>query len=268
MFTVFIDDSGTARSQPVAIAGALIVPALQIPALDRAWDSFRSKYGFTDFHSSVCVARNPKTEFANWGDVKVEDAFARVRQITKKYASAAFSFAVCKDDFDAEAPSEWRKSGGENHYTWAFRTLMHHLIRWHSKRRIQTPFEFMFDWAQGRDKEEIEMLMDQFDVLQPEKFNGHYVFKKRKDIPGLQCADVLAWTCYGVSRFAFKGTPIPPIAKESYTDFSHYRDGSWLRVLTFKRSALRSAIASDLADPESQKTRADWYAKWAQKRKR
>ena len=183
MFTVFVDDSGTAKDQPVTVAAALIVPSLQIPAIDRIWDSFRSKYGFTDFHSSVCAAKNYKTEFAKWDDAKVEGAFARARQITKKYASAAFSFAVCKDDFDAEAPSEWRKSGGENHYTWAFRTLMHHLIRWHRKRHIQTPLEFMFDWAEGRDKEEIEMLMDQFDDLWPEKFNGHYAFKKRKDSP-------------------------------------------------------------------------------------
>ena len=267
MFTVFVDDSGTAKDQPVATAGAVVIPALQIPALDRTWESFRAKYGFTSFHSSVCAARNYKTEFGQWDDGKMKTAFARARQITKKYASAAFSFSVCKDDFDVEAPAEWRKSGGENHYTWAFRTLMHHLIRWHGDRRIQTPFEFVFDWAEGRDKEEIEMLMGQFDDLWPDKFEGHFAFKRSKDIPGLQCADLLAWTCYGISRLAFKKTPMLPIAEESYADFSRHLEGKWLKSLTFRREALREAIASDLSDPDSQKARAEWYAKWIAKRR-
>lgn len=268
MFTVFVDDSGTAKDQPVATAGALIIPALQIAPLDRAWESFRAKYGFTDFHSSVCAARNYKTEFGKWDDQKVQQAFARARQITKKYASAAFSFAVCKDDFDAEAPAEWRMSGGENHYTWAFRTLMHHLINWHGERHIQTPFEFIFDWAEGRDRDEINMLMSQFDTLHPNKFEGHFTFKKRKDIPALQCADVLAWTCSAASRFAFKKTPMLPIAEESFSDFRTYRDRNWLKALTFERSALRQAIASDLADSESQKTRSAWYANYTANKKR
>src|ERR1700756_2280593 len=83
MFILYIDDSGTAPDQHVAIATALIIPAVQIIRLEKEWESFRVNEGFKCFHTSPFAARNPKTEFANWDDVKQERVLRRVRQISR-----------------------------------------------------------------------------------------------------------------------------------------------------------------------------------------
>jgi hypothetical protein len=248
MFTVFVDDSGTAPDQPVAIAGALIIPARQIPALERDWEAFRSKFGFTFFHSAECAARNYKSEFSRWDGAKVQKAFMRARQIIKKRTSAACFFAVHKADFDAVGPIEWCKPGGQNHYTSAFCILLHWLMRWHGDRRIGPVFEFVFDRAEGREKEEIEMLMAQYDALCPGLFLDHYSFRDKKNVPGLQCADILAWTGYGMAKLAFRNVPVNKIAEESFTDFSRHLNGNWLNAMTIRKEALRDALKLDIAD--------------------
>jgi hypothetical protein len=243
MFTVFVDDSGTAPDQPVAIAGALIIPARQILSLERDWEAFRSKFDFTFFHSSECAARNNKSEFANWDEGKVQKAFMRARQIIKKRTSAACVFAVHKEDFDAVAPAEWYEVGGQNHYISAFRILLTWLMKWHGDRKIAPLFEFVFDRAEGKDKKDIEMLMAQYDALAPGLFLGHYSFRDKKDVPGLQCADILAWTGYGMARLAFRSVPINKIADESFYDFSEYLSGNWMNALSITKEALRDAFA-------------------------
>jgi hypothetical protein len=109
MFTLYIDDSGTSPSQPVAIATALIIPRIQIVRLEKEWDKFRSKENFECFHTSEFYFRNPKSEFASWDDNKQERVFRRVRQISKKYGVRAISIAVNKKDYDEVVPAEMRK---------------------------------------------------------------------------------------------------------------------------------------------------------------
>jgi hypothetical protein len=163
MFTIFVDDSGSDPKQPVAVAAALIVPAIQIPSLDKQWKGLTERYGFSDLHISECVARNPKSDFAGWDDDKVEKVLSRARQIIKRHTSKAFAFTIHKDDFDAEAPAEWRKIGGQNHYTWAFRNAVVSILNWARLRGIPGPFEYVFDWAAKPERDEIEMLMAQFE---------------------------------------------------------------------------------------------------------
>src|ERR1700730_15135509 len=98
MFTVYIDDSGSDPHQPVANATALIVPGRRILALQREWDALKEKEGFTDFHTSIFVARNHHSKFADWSDAKQERVFLRVRQIIKKYGVQIVSFTVHKKD--------------------------------------------------------------------------------------------------------------------------------------------------------------------------
>jgi hypothetical protein len=269
MFTVFVDDSGTDPRAPVAIAGALIIPCIQIPALDNDWSSFHSDFGFTKyFHSSECAAQNRKSEFADWGNVKVEKAFRRARAITKRRTSQAFAFAIHKPDFDAEAPAEWRLIGGQSHYTWALRTLLNNLVDWRRQRKMSAPIEFVFDWAESKDREEVEMLMAQFESIFPGEFEGHYAFKKKQGVPGLQCADVLAWSYYGAARQAFSKAPMGLLAKESFIDFSAHRERQWLHALTFERPNLRDAIARDMADAAAMEARLQWYEDWRASKKK
>ncbi|MFZ0392520.1 MAG: DUF3800 domain-containing protein [Terracidiphilus sp.] len=264
MFTVYVDDSGTSRGQPVAVAGVLIIPALQIIPLDKEWATFSAKYGFTDLHAAECAALNPKT-YPTWDEAKVEKVFWRARQIIKKRASKAFSFSIYKKDFDDAAPLESRKTGGQNHYTWALRNLMSLLVQWHGERRIPVPFEFVFDRAAGRDKREIEMLMAQFDSLAPGKFEGHYQFRNRADVPALQCVDLLAWSCYSKSRLRYGPVPIPRVAEESFDDFLRHRDGQWLTAMTFDPRGLKEAFEMDRATIDEQ-ARQEWYRNYKAKR--
>src|ERR1700730_2017872 len=127
MFSLYIDDSGTSPSKPIAIATALIIPAQQIIRLENEWNALRKKYGFTEFHTSEFVARNSKSEFANWDEQKQERLFSRVRQISKKYGVRAVSIAVNKKDYDEVVPQSYRSYIGKEHYTWAIRQLIANL---------------------------------------------------------------------------------------------------------------------------------------------
>jgi hypothetical protein len=109
--------------------------------------------------------------------------------------------------------------------------------------------------------------MEQFESAWPGRFEGHYQFSNRPDVPGLQAADVLAWTCYAMSRQKFCDVPMQKIARESFEDFSQYRDGDWLDALAVERSALREAIAFDQADTVGEQQRREWYAQWVKNRK-
>ncbi|MGA2992930.1 MAG: DUF3800 domain-containing protein [Candidatus Korobacteraceae bacterium] len=264
MFTVYVDDSGTSPAQQIAVSGALIIPALRIRALDSSWKSFTDKYEFADFHASECAALNPKS-YPGWTQEKVRKVFSRARQITKQHSSKAFSFTIHKEDFDSLAPAEWLEVGGDNHYTWAFRTLLNQMVHWHRERNISAPFEFVFDHAEGRDRKEIEMLMAQFESIYPGRFEGHYSFRKRKDVPGLQCADLLAWTCFAMSRLKFRNVPMNEIAKESFSDFSKHPDPHWMDALTYEREALRTAISLDRSDVKAEQIRREWHRNYISK---
>jgi hypothetical protein len=85
LFTVYLDDSGTSPSQHVAIASAFIMPAARILTLEKEWNRFKEKEGFSCLHMSEFVALNPKSEFANWAD-KQNRVANRLRQIVKSTA--------------------------------------------------------------------------------------------------------------------------------------------------------------------------------------
>jgi hypothetical protein len=115
MFTVYIDDSGTAPEQKVAIATALIIPAKRIVALEREWDALKKREGFTSFHMAEFSARNQKSGFADWPEPKRERVYRQVRAITKKYGVAAVTFAVYKKDYDEVVPEDMRNTAGRFH---------------------------------------------------------------------------------------------------------------------------------------------------------
>ena len=67
-FNVYIDDSGTDPKQKVAIASCIVIPAVRISALDREWIALKDEEQFSEFHTSECIANNPKSDFANWDE--------------------------------------------------------------------------------------------------------------------------------------------------------------------------------------------------------
>lgn len=262
-FTLYADDSGTSPSQQVAIATALIVPCAQIIRLEREWDTFRKKEGFSSFHTSECVARNPKSEFANWDHSKVRRVMARMRQITKKYAAApAISMAVKKDYYDAVMPEMLRHHFGAYHYTWC----LSYAIAYAEKSPIRLPFKYVFDWmgkpADPR-RQEIDKVMDYCERAATEQgYAGDYTnysFLHRKDTVGLQCVDQIAWTCYQFALKALVGTPMNEFAEEAWTDYGgHLASAGWLHAFSFRREALEKWVAAELSDGRSMKRFIDW----------
>ena len=191
MFTLYIDHSGTDPKQQVAIATALKIPACQVIALEREWDTFRKKEGFTCFHTAEFMARNPKSEFANWDEQKQERVFKRVRQISKKYGARALSVAVNKKDYDELVPADYRSYFGKYHYTWAIRQLVSFVGKWYEPNP-KTSFEFIFQWM-GRPHDdrriEIETVMEQAQWLAGKKYvlgdYSNFSFRKSMGVPGL-----------------------------------------------------------------------------------
>jgi len=256
-FTVYLDDSGTSPSQKVANATALIVPASRILLMEQEWKNLKSKEQFKDFHTSIFVARNHKSEFANWSDEKQKRVFERVRQVTKKFGVKVWSFTLDKDDYDATIPSHSRQYAGTYHYTWAIRHVMTFLDAWRIAHRAQ-PLTYLFDWAERNDpcRLEIEAVMDKAELKAREKYGiaGRYTkynFEPRQDHAGLQCVDCLAWTCYQYGLLEFRKKPVHLFAEIAWNDFARYRNGQgrpddWFTALTLKKASLQRWVENDL----------------------
>lgn len=244
MFTVYIDDSGTDPKQRVAIAAGLIFPALRIKALEQEWNNFKSRYGFTDFHSSECVAHNPHSEFALWDDTKTSNVFRRARQIIRKYAVKGCCVGIQKETYDKVLPDELREIIGKSHYTLAVDHVCGFIRNWALSRNV--PLEYVFDETGKAQKREIELVMDNGDTLWPGQFR--YMFRKRKELPTLQSADNFAWTCYQQSLQRIYAKPLTPIANESWEAFSNWGDENWCDAWFATEPSLREWVQRIYAD--------------------
>jgi hypothetical protein len=265
MFTLYTDDSGTDPNQQVAIATVLRIPALQIVRMEREWDTFRKKEGFTCFHTSEFMARNSKSEFAGWDREKQQRVFQRVRQIAKKYGSSALSVAVNKQDYDEVMPEEYRSYFGRYHYTWAIRQLVSLVGAWYEKNAT-VPFEFVFQWMGGpRDsrRREVETVMEQAQWRAERKEilgdYSHYGFRKSTDIPGLQCVDAIAWVSYRYALHAFHKAPLPDMASDGWRDFEgHLARRGWLYAVSIRRENLQKTIDKTLETGKAKEFFREW----------
>jgi hypothetical protein len=268
VFSFFIDDAGTSPSQHVAIATALVVPAIQLPKFESEWERFRAKEGFEDFSASEFVHRNPKTEFANWDDAKQERVFQRVRQIPMKYGSRAVSIAVNKQDYDDVVPVDVRSQLGKDHYSWAVRQLLVNLGKLFPPSETH-PREFIFHWMERNNpvRKEIEGVMDlmQF-ISEKEGTPGDYSdphFRKSIGIPGLQCVDAISWVSYQYAVYLYRKTPLKRFVPESWQEFGgHSGVNGWLQALTLRRENLERSVKQIVATPNS----LDIFRQWQEDR--
>jgi hypothetical protein len=246
MFTAYIDDAGTAPDQRVAIATALVLPAHRIQAFHSEWNTFSEKWGIKDFHASACAVANPKSDFAGWDEDKVKAAFKRVRQIIKKYGLRSYSLAVNKVDYEEIVPVEQRHIFGNYHYTYAMQNLVSLLDQWAAPNGVEHPLEFIFDWIDPRtqkpERVEIENALARSEEARPGRFAGHYSFRKRKEWPGLQCVDLVGWTCYRFALNTFEKTPLSALQADCLQDFDSYRDGRWLTAIGQTRQQIQDSV--------------------------
>jgi hypothetical protein len=241
MFNAYIDDSGTAPSQRIVVASALLIAARRILALESEWKTFCAKYQIESFHTSECVHRNPRSEFATWDDAKVKAAAARVRQITMKYAVKAISFAVTKADFDAVMPEKWKDFLCRDAYVWAIWHLSKLLRLWNHQHQL-SKMEFVFDYLEKKPRAVIQDALGKMETYYPGMYEGHYSFRKRVEWAGLQCVDLLAWYRLAAARFSFEGTPMHPIAEATHREYRKFKNGKWLSALWINGRDLRKWI--------------------------
>jgi hypothetical protein len=267
-FTAYIDDSGTAPDQKIANCTALIIPAKRLLALEREWKSFRIKEQFCDLHTSEFVARNYKSFFGKWGDAKHKRVFNRARAITKKYGVKVWSFSVLKHEYDAVVPAELRQYSGKNHYTWTVLHVLTFLDAWRRFHKAE-PIQFIFDWMEQHDecRKEIEEVMSVAERESRERGNApglytNYGFARRQDVAGLQCADLLAWTCYRYSVLGFLKTPLNRFAQIAWGDFvpagTDAGPDDWLTALVLKKKALEDWVAREQASGKAQARFQKW----------
>jgi hypothetical protein len=254
MFTIYIDDSGTAPEHKMAIAAGIIVPALRIRPLESEWSAFLEKQRIPDFHTSECLARNQHSAFSNWDDDRVRKVFARVRQITFKYSIKAFCIAIHKKDYDEVLTEDLKMAVGNSHYTWAVSSVIGLASDWATEHKV--PMEYVFDTATKDVKCEIDSAMDFMETKSPGEFVEHYSFRSRKDVPALQAVDLFAWTCYQAARKARLGHPIHPIAHESAIAYHAAREGNWWLVQSLTREGIEKWVAEYHDNPRTKEITA------------
>jgi hypothetical protein len=266
MFTIHLDDSGTSPSQHVAIATALIIPALQLVRMEREWNNVKIKEEFTDFSMSEFVARNPKSEFANWDDAKRLRVYQRIRQISKKYGLRSFSVAINKVDYDELIPDIIRNVIGKYHYTWAIHHTLSFIDGWRGSDGKRPPCEYVFHWMQGESRTEVESAMKRAEESAIEDGRAgdysNYSFRKSKNVPGLECIDAISWVCYQYALYAIRDKPPHEFATVGWQDFGGHVDGGWLKAVTITRASLQDWINRALSDQVS----LDWLTMMEERR--
>lgn len=192
--------------------------------------------------------------------------FARVRQIAKKYGTRAVSIAVYKKDYDEIAPSKVREILG-SHYTWAVRQLIAFLTRNVISSSSQYPREFIFDRIGNKStdtsRREIEIVMEQaqWDAKQRDIEDDYlnYSFRNRAELPGLQRADAVGWTCYWNALHLFLHRPLHELAALGWKDFRADQGASgWLAAITILRSKLEKTVTEET----TQKRIIEMFEKW------
>lgn len=247
MFTIYIDDSGSSPEQKVVVASGIIFPTRQLPAFEKAWNGLLQTEGITEFHTSVCRAHNPHSEFAGWDDARVKRVFAHVRRLTFKHSVKAFCIAIYKKDYSEVMPEDMRARVG-SYYTWATSSVLGLAHDWAKERNV--PMEYVFDTADKLVKREIDDAMECIEEIFPGNFMGHYLFRNRKDMPALQAVDLFAWTCFQKGEQARVGKTIDPLAKENWIAYDNAGGGEWCVVQSLNRQGIEDWVTKMYLSPE------------------
>lgn len=240
MFTVYFDDSGTAPEHKIAVASALVIPGAQIVRLEREWDTFKQKEGFSKFHAAPMAASNPNEGYGDWNMAKQSRVFERVRQISKKYAiepAGAVSFSVNKEEYEEHVPASLRPKLGVYHYTFAIQEVLKTMSAWNKAHPVTYVFEAMRRTDPRRI--ELERALERYNI-------ENFSYGNSKDIPGLQCADQIAWASFQWANYEyFNRTPhlLAELAIHGYG--AHLEKQGWLRAYTIRKPELLKFVEQE-----------------------
>lgn len=220
MFNFYIDDSGTAPDSKVAIAAGVVIPAVRLERFEEEWNRFLDKYKITNFHTSECLARNPKSEFATWSDLDVQRVFDRVQQLTFKYAIRAYCVAINKDLQKSFVPQRMWEGIGESPLLWGLTSLFSLSYDFAFSRSVS--MEYIFDSTEDKVlKRDIREALEYSEQRGYGKhFVDHYAFRSRATCPGLQVADFYAWHGYHLALQHHYHTPTRNLALKTLGGFA------------------------------------------------
>jgi hypothetical protein len=253
VFSIYIDDSGSAPEHRFAIAAGIVFPAKRIDAFEREWNTLLGKEGVRELHASVCVAHNPHSDFADWDNDRSERVLLRAQQIIFKYSVKAFSIGIHKQDYDDVIPEEMRLSVSESHYVWALSSVLGLSYDWASTHSAS--MEYVFDTASKEEKRDIQEAIDYSDAIYPGHFSGHYSFRSRKEVPGLQAVDLYAWVNYQAACHTRFDTPIKPIAEKLWFPFLLRNEKKWCTIQSLNREGLEMWVKKTHGSPEDLRLR-------------
>jgi hypothetical protein len=260
VFSIYIDDSGSAPEHKFAIAAGLIFPSRRLEAFEREWNALLEKEEIRELHASECVAHNPHSDFADWDDGHSERALLRAQQIIFKYSVKAFSIGIHKQDYNEVVPKEMWLSVSQSHYVWALSSVLGLSYDWASEHA--TPMEYIFDTASKEEKRDIQEAIDYSEAVYPAHFSGHYSFRSRKEVPGLQAADLYAWVNYQAACDTRFGIPIKPAAEKLWVPFIFRNEKKWSTIQSLHRKGLEMWVKKTYGSPEDLRLR-----EYKQKRK-
>jgi Protein of unknown function (DUF3800) len=251
-FTLFMDESGARPTHKIAVAAGLVIPSSRIIALEKEWETFKEKEGFNDFHASQCNAADGK--FSGWDDDKINRVFFRVRQICKKYGVGAISASVKKEYFDEVVPHEYRRYVYEHHYSWCVSYVIALAEIWRCQGR-RNPFHFIFDWLDVGSPERIELEKVMKYSERASRENGmegvyeKYGFDRRRESPGLQCVDDIAWVTNRYALYRYHGEDLPLRANFGWQCYGgDLGPDGWLRAFAFRKEALKKHVEDTFRD--------------------
>ena len=192
--------------------------------------------------------------------------------LVKRYGAQIISFAINKEDYDQAVPTEMRRLGGEYHYTWAIRHTLDFINRWAASVGYTDPFLYIFDWmdpkADRKAKAEIETVMAQMETDNPGFYEGKYDFERRQDFAGLQCADLIAWSCYQMALSVMHHKPIHRLASDVYWNLQKRNNAKeWFFAAAMTRYDLDRWAAKHSADHERNAIREKWLNEYKQRKK-
>ena len=266
-----MDESGARRTHKIAVAAGLVIPSAKIIALEEEWETFKKKEGFESFHASPCNARDGK--FSAWDEEKTNRVFSRVRQICKKYGVEAISASVKKEYFEEVVPHEYRRYIFENFNSWCVSYLIAFAEEWRL-RGLRKPFQFIFDWMDEGSPERIEVGKVMKYSERASRENGlegvyeKYGFERRKDSPGLQCVDDIAWVTNRYALNKYHGEDIPLRASFGWHCYGgELGPDGWLHAFTFTKDALKRHVEDVFRDGRTIERFRKWEREDLEKKK-
>lgn len=135
---------------------------------------------------------------------------------------------------------------------------MHSLLSFLRNNRPATcqGFEYVIDWMNefSVERKEVEAAMARAEEVAIEEGNPgeftNYSFRRRQDIPGLQCADFISWIAYRYADYVFYEKPMHEFAEDGWEFFGGPLESrGFLGAIAITREHLKNWFDQVNADP-------------------